>query len=72
MAGSKTVVTMHVWQFINFETSQAVGVHDAMATLTCTVRGAESQPTSWKWTPEKTSVFFEVVRYIVIQVNVRN
>ena len=60
MAGSTTKVAKNIWQFKFFETSQAVKVGEATTTLTCKVSGAQLQPTSWAWTPAKTSVYFEV------------
>ena len=60
MAKSTTKVTKNIWQFKFFETSQAVKVGEATTTLTCKVSGAEAKPSSWTWTPVKTSVYFEV------------
>lgn len=59
MAGTTTDVSKNVWQFVYFQTNQAVEVGEASTTLSCKVSGAANQPTKWTWIPAKTSVYFE-------------
>ena len=61
MSGSTTNNVLNVWQFITYQTDQAVEVGSAKTVLTCKVSGSSAQPTKWTWTPTKTSMYYEVM-----------